>query len=65
MTVYLYLLNSLADWEIGFITAELNSKRFLDSSKAPVNLVKIGNTKEPVTTMGGIVITPDESAVRS
>jgi len=30
MKVYLYLLDTLADWEIGFITAELYSHRYFD-----------------------------------
>lgn len=61
MNAYLYVLNTLADWEIGYITAELNSGRYLDKTKPPVQLIKIGNTKEPIKTMGGITVTPDES----
>ena len=61
MKVYLYLLNTLADWEISYLTAELNSGRYLDKTKPPVELIKIGNTTEPIKTMGGITITPDES----
>jgi putative intracellular protease/amidase len=61
MKVYLYVLDTLADWEIGFITAELNSGRYLDKSKGPVSLIKIGKTISPVKTMGGISITPDDS----
>ncbi len=60
MNVYLYVLNTLADWEIGYLTAEINSGRFLDKTKTPVNLIKIGNTLESIKTMGGIAITPDE-----
>lgn len=60
MNIYLYLLNTLADWEIGFITAELNSNRYLDKTRGPVTLVKVGNTLEPIITMGGITVTPDE-----
>ena len=60
MQAYLYLLNTLADWEIGHITAELNSCRFLDKEKLPIQLNKIGNNTDPITTMGGISITPDE-----
>jgi len=59
-TCYVYVLNTLADWEIGYITAELNSGRYLDKSKGKVPVIKIGNTLKPVTTMGGIVITPDK-----
>jgi len=61
MNVYLYVLSTLADWEIGYLTAEINSGRFLDKTKTPVNLIKIGNTLEPIKTMGGISIRPDES----
>ena len=61
MKVYLYILNTLADWEIGYLTAELNSGRYLDKTKPPVDLIKIGNTAEPIKTMGGITITPDEN----
>lgn len=61
MKVYIYILNTLADWEISYLTAELNSSRYLDKTKPSVELIKIGNTTEPIKTMGGIIITPDES----
>jgi len=61
MKVYIYILNTLADWEIGYLTAELNSGRFLDKTRPPVEIIKIGNTTEPIKTMGGITITPDEN----
>jgi len=57
---YVYILDTLADWEIGFITAELNSGRYLDKSKGKISLIKIGNTLNPVTTMGGMTIAPDK-----
>ncbi len=57
---YLYVLDTLADWEIGFITAELSSGRFLPGNTG-VDLVRIGYTPDPVTTMGGMVITPDKA----
>lgn len=31
-TVYVYTLDNLADWELGYITAELNSKETLINS---------------------------------
>jgi len=61
MNAYLYVLNTLSDWEIAYITAELNSGRFLDKTKNPIALIKIGKTLEPVKTMGGMTITPEES----
>ncbi len=57
---YLYLLDTLADWEIGFIIAELNSGRFLDKGSEKLALIKIGNTLNPIITMGGISIAPDK-----
>jgi putative intracellular protease/amidase len=61
MNAYLYVLDTLADWEIGFITAELNSKRYFDKNKESVSLIKIGNTINPIKTMGGMSIVPDKS----
>lgn len=61
MKAYLYVLNTLADWEVGYITAELNTGRFFDRTKTPVDFVKIGNTTQPIETMGGISITPSAS----
>ncbi|HEX2953098.1 MAG TPA: DJ-1/PfpI family protein [Bacillota bacterium] len=55
---YLYVLDTLADWEIAFITAELNSRRYF-AKNTNLELVMVGNTLAPVKTMGGITITPD------
>ena len=55
---YVYVLDTLADWEIGFITAELYSKRYFAKNKE-LNCFKIGDTLKPITTMGGMIITPD------
>ncbi len=57
---YVYILDTLADWEIGFIIAELNSGRYLDKSKEKISLIKIGDNLKPIKTMGGIIITPDK-----
>jgi len=61
MKAFLYILNTLADWEIGYIIAELNSGRFFNKTKTTVNLIKIGGTTKPIKTMGGITITPNEN----
>ena len=60
MKVCLYVLDTLSDWEIGYLAAEINSGRFFDKSKSPVNLIKVGNTRKAIKTMGGIEITPNE-----
>ncbi|HPB83728.1 MAG TPA: glutamine amidotransferase, partial [Spirochaetota bacterium] len=60
MTAYLYVLQTLSDWEIGYITAEMHSRRYFDTSKEPVPLVVVGSAREGVRTMGGITINPEE-----
>ena len=59
MKAYLYALDTLADWEIGHLRAELNSGRFLDKTRASVELIIIGSTTKPIKTMGGIVYHSD------
>jgi len=59
-SAYLYILDTLADWEIGFLIAELNSSRYFDKSKGGVDLIKISNGLMPITTMGGLTITPEK-----
>ncbi len=54
---YLYVLNTMADWEIGHITAELNSGRFLKNGK--VTIRKISKNLNPVTSMGGMSVIAD------
>jgi hypothetical protein len=39
MKVYLYILNTMADWETAHITAELNSGRFLKNGKVTIQKV--------------------------
>ncbi len=59
--VYIYLLDTLADWEIGHITAELYSKRFFKKDAPEVMVKTISISKEPVKTMGGLTVVPDGS----
>jgi len=57
--IYLYLLDTMADWEIGFVTAELNSARFFKKNAPQISLHTVSISKEPIKTMGGLTITPD------
>jgi putative intracellular protease/amidase len=59
MKIYMVVLDTLADWEIGYLTAELNSKRMMSGPVAECDIVKVGLTAAPIATMGGIVIKPD------
>ncbi|AZH30637.1 type 1 glutamine amidotransferase family protein [Paenibacillus sp. M-152] len=58
-TVYLYVFDTMADWEIGYLTAELNSGRYYKKGLVPSKIVTVGMEKTPVTTMGGLKILPD------
>ncbi len=57
--VYLYVFDTMADWEIGYITAELNSGRYYRKGLAPSKIVTVGVEKATVITMGGLKILPD------
>lgn len=58
-TVYVYVLDTLADWELGYVFSELNSGRFFKKGAQRVSLKMVSYSKEPIHTMGGLTITPD------
>lgn len=58
-TVYLYVFDTMSDWEIGYLTAELNSGRYYKKGLSPSKLITVGVAKTPITTMGGLKILPD------
>lgn len=58
-TVYLYVFDTMADWEVGYLTAELNSGRYYKKGLAPLKIVTVGVENTPITTMGGLKILPD------
>jgi len=57
--VYLYVLDTLADWEPGYALAELNSGRFFRKGAPTLGVKTFALSKEPVTTMGGLRVLPD------
>lgn len=57
--IYVYIFDTLADWELGYVTAELNSGRFFKKDAQRVSVKTVGISKEPVKTMGGLTIVPD------
>ena len=59
MKVYLLVVDTLADWEIGYLTAELHSRRFFADPSQDFQLLKAGLNRDPVTSMGGVNHTPD------
>lgn len=59
--VYLYVFDTMADWETGYLIAELNSGRYFKKGLAPVEVITVGVDQNPVTTMGGLKILPNIS----
>ncbi len=57
-TVHVAVFDTLADWEIGYATAHIRCDQW---QRAPgrYSITTVGPTREPVTTMGGLRITPD------
>jgi len=55
-TAHLGIYNTLADWEVGHLLAELRTGRFTGT---PWNIVTVAESREPITTMGGLRILPD------
>ncbi len=58
-TLYLYILDTLSDWEPGHVLSELHSGRYLKDPALRYSMVLCGSTLDPVTTMGGLHMTPD------
>jgi putative intracellular protease/amidase len=55
--VHLYVLNGMADWEVGHAVAELNTAGFNPQGRHRV--VSVGMGSETVRTMGGLGVVPD------
>ncbi|UJF26691.1 type 1 glutamine amidotransferase family protein [Planococcus sp. 107-1] len=59
--VFLYVFNTMSDWEYGYLIAELNSGRYFKKDLVPLKVITVGANKEMITTMGGLGIKPDIS----
>ena len=59
--VFLYVFNTMSDWEYGYLMAELNSGRYFKKDSSPLKVMTVGANKNMVTTMGGLSIRPDIS----
>ncbi len=59
ITIYVYILDTLADWELGYVASELNSGRFFKKDAQSISLKTVSCSKEPIRTMGGLTIVPD------
>ncbi|MBC3889410.1 glutamine amidotransferase [Acetobacterium paludosum] len=57
--IYVYVLDTLADWELGYVTSELNSGRFFKNGAQRVSLKTVSYSQAPINTMGGMTILPN------
>jgi len=55
-TAHLAVYDTLADWEVGHLVAELRSGRFTGTC---FEVVTVASSREPITTMGGLRVMPD------
>jgi putative intracellular protease/amidase len=55
-TAHLAIYDGLADPEVGHLLAELHTGRF---TGARFDVVTVAEQREPITTMGGLRLTPD------
>ena len=53
--VYIYASDGLADWEAGYIMAELNTKRFFKENAPEISVEVVGFSKRQYRTMGGML----------
>jgi putative intracellular protease/amidase len=58
--VYLFVFDSMADWEASFAIAGISNPRFQQRPRR-YRVVTVGLTREAITTMGGMRILPDIS----
>jgi putative intracellular protease/amidase len=58
-TIYVYVLDTLADWELGYVTSELNSGRFFKKDHPGVSLKTVSYSQRPINTMGGMTVIPN------
>ncbi|MGI5267828.1 type 1 glutamine amidotransferase family protein [Nonomuraea sp. CA-218870] len=56
-TIHVATYDTMADWEVGHATAHLRSGRFHRDGTG-YEIVMVGLTRDPVTSMGGLRITP-------
>jgi len=57
--IYMYVLNTMADWESGYLLQALTLQSMLPKQKYQFHTVAL--SQEPVKTAGGITIVPDLS----
>jgi putative intracellular protease/amidase len=62
-TLYLYILDTLADWEPAHVLAELRSGHYLKDQSLRYDVVLCGLSPDTITTMGGLHLKPDRLVI--
>ncbi|MCC0634809.1 MULTISPECIES: type 1 glutamine amidotransferase family protein [unclassified Clostridioides] len=57
--VYMYVFDTMSDWEVGYLTAELNTGRYFKKGLKPLKVLTVGVNKNPIITMGGLKVLPE------
>ncbi|MGX9755315.1 type 1 glutamine amidotransferase family protein [Clostridioides difficile] len=57
--VYMYVFDTMSDWEVGYLTAELNTGRYFKKGLKPLKVITVGVDKNPIVTMGGLKVLPE------
>lgn len=59
-TLYIYVLEGLADWEIVYVLQAIHMIKKPSSDHDLIDIKFIANKMEPIKTLGGFMIQPDE-----
>ncbi|MCT4792995.1 MULTISPECIES: type 1 glutamine amidotransferase family protein [Exiguobacterium] len=56
---YIYVFDSIADWEYGYLMTELNSGRYFKKNVPSFTVRTVGIDPGTITTLGGLKVVPD------
>ncbi|MBX0358447.1 DJ-1/PfpI family protein [Halobacillus sp. Nhm2S1] len=59
INVYIYALDTLADWELGYVTSELNSGQYFKENSDNVSVKIVGADRDSIVTKGGMRVIPE------
>lgn len=57
--VYVYILDTMADWELGYVMSAINMKLKSNGNKTKYCLKTVSSSRDPIHTLGGLTIIPD------
>lgn len=58
-TIYIYVLEEMAEWEIGNILQAVSMEPQIKAGKKEFQIKTVGNSVQPVHTIGGLTLVPD------